>query len=355
MGKNKKLPKRFFDEKGKEYVIDESEDEIVLKKTKGKKHERSKKRKEESSDSSSSSSSSESESDSSSNSSSEDEREKSKRSKSKGKEKKSLSEETSLSKKNSKDLDELSQLKNWLKVNEKKIAQAKSFLKKSKKIGAKVTQLQFSKLERANKLMNDASRRKNLLTTLEEMKVQNEDGSLKENAAKIQQLRKGVTKIRKNGEAAFEEAMQLIKKLSSEEKEKLFTDPKYQARNKDAKSFDELISKVEADSNEAFEQLKKSMIKVGIDPSIQSNVLQELQATQKKRKRTSPEKQNMSMEITGNEVKQTTEAVSSEEPPRENPVESTESSAVGPDPVPQIAQGPESPPENNTVSEGTDL
>lgn len=353
MGKTKKLPKRFFDEKGKEYVVDESDDEIVLKKAKGKKNHKAKKRREESSSSDSSSSDSDSSS-SSSDSSSDDSRGKSKKSgksSKKGKEKKALSEEAILSKKSVKDLDEKAQLENWLEVNKTKFAQAKAFIKKAKKIKLKLKELGFSNIDVINKLMNDASRRKTLLTTMEEMKTENEDGSLRKNADKIMQLRKGVAKIRKNGETAFEEAMQMIKKLSPEDKEKLFTDPAYQARNKDAKSFDELITKTDATSNEAFEQLKKSMISVGIDPAIQSNVLKELESTQKKRKRSSPEKKSViSMETAetsehNNNNQAVTETASSEEPPKEKPVQNMETSAVAPHPVPEVSVGPLDPEE----------
>jgi len=248
-----------------------------------------------------------------------------------------LSEEATLKKQSIKDLNKKEQLERWLEINKKKNDQAKSFNKKYKKAEAKLKELKFSKVEKINKLINDACRRKSLYTTMQYMQIQKDDGSMIEHADKVQQLRKGMPTMKKNGEDAFNEAMELAKTLNEEEKKLLWENPDYQARNKNAKCFDDLITKTDAKSNDAIELLKASMVKLGLDVSMQSNVLEEMQKSQKKKRKVSLDKSdNALVETSSNETvtSQTsqTETASSVEPSKELPIETA---VVSAEPVPQ--------------------
>jgi hypothetical protein len=258
MGKDKKGSKIIYDEDGNEYQVEDVEAE---------------------SDSDSSSESSESD-----DGGRREKKEKKSDKKSKGKrsrsekgsekvsekkskntsKKRSLEEEASLQGDDSKKT-EAEQLQQFLEVNKKKISQAESFLKKARKAQKKLKTIKSSDWEKANGFLTEAAKRKSLLIALENNNNMNDNN----------QLRKGSPKIRQHGEELFKQAMEIAGTLSPEEAEKLWSD-ECQGRNKNAKCFDDLITKKEALTRSEVDALRKSLINAGIDPSIQSQVLGEI-------------------------------------------------------------------------------
>ena len=307
MGKDKKL-KKIYDENGRLYTIDSgsygdeqqesddsgsssNEEEEVEQDSRdsrdSKERKRGQKRKSKSSSSSSSSGS---------------KKEKSK--------KKSLEEEASLQGDEAKT--EKEKLQQFLDVNKKKYAQAESFCRKYRKAEKALKTMQLADWQKADRALTEAAKRKSLLNILENNRTMNDNN----------QLRKGSTKIREHGENLFKEARKIASSLSPEEAEKLWSD-QYQGRNRNANSFDELITKKEAMSRGELDALRKSLINAGLDPSLQDKVIGDISAlhktpSEKARKKNameqgpqtievnqmdqSDESKNLSMESKGEEI-----------------------------------------------------
>lgn len=262
MGKDKKV-KKFYDEDGQLYTIPSNyEEEEEERSDRSDEEDNNKEEEEEDDDSRDSREKKHGKKRKSKSSSSEN-----KKSKSSTK-KRSLEEEASLQGDEAKT--EKEKLQQFLTVNKKKYGQAESFCRKYRKAEKALKTMQLADWQKADRALTEAAKRKSLLNILENNRTMNDNN----------QLRKGSTKIREHGETLFKEAKEIATTLSPEESEKLWSDA-YQGRNRNAKCFDELITKKEAMSRGELDALRRSLINAGLDPSLQDKVIGDISSLHK--------------------------------------------------------------------------